>query len=237
MDMPITVEIVDAVNPSIVNAVYAYFSSIDRRFSTFRDDSEITAINSGRLRPESASEDMKHILFLSQKTKEETSGYFDINRNGKMDPSGLVKGWAIWQAAHMLHDAGCNNFYIDAGGDIQVAVMSSSQKQWTVGIRNPFNTKQIVKRIKISEKGIATSGTYERGMHVYNPKSGSKVDDIVSLTVIGPNVYEADRFATAAFAMGKKGIEFIETLTGFEGYMIGTDGIALYTSGFARYIV
>jgi thiamine biosynthesis lipoprotein len=60
-------------------------------------------------------------------------------------------------------------------------------------------------------------------------------EEIVSLTVIGPNIYEADRFATAAFAMGEKGILFIEDLAGFEGYMINHEGLATFTSGFKEY--
>jgi thiamine biosynthesis lipoprotein len=63
------------------------------------------------------------------------------------------------------------------------------------------------------------------------------LQDIVSLTVIGPNVYEADRFATAAFAMGKRGIYFIEQLPGFEGYMIDAAARATFTSGFERYVL
>ena len=58
----------------------------------------------------------------------------------------------------------------------------------------------------------------------------------VSVTVLGPNVYEADRFATAAFAMGSEGIHFIEGLSGFEGYLIDKSGIAALTSGFADYV-
>jgi len=57
------------------------------------------------------------------------------------------------------------------------------------------------------------------------------------VTVIGPNVYEADRFATAAFAMGRKGIEFIEKLVDFEGYMIDAQARATFTSGFERYVL
>jgi thiamine biosynthesis lipoprotein len=60
--------------------------------------------------------------------------------------------------------------------------------------------------------------------------------DIVGLTVIGPNIYEADRFATAAFAMGREGIMFIENLAGFEGYMIDQHGQATFTSHFTRYV-
>jgi thiamine biosynthesis lipoprotein len=65
---------------------------------------------------------------------------------------------------------------------------------------------------------------------------GPLVTDVLSLTVIGPNIYEADRFATAAFAMGEEGIRFIERLEGFEGYMIDRRGQATFTSGFTRYI-
>ncbi len=73
----------------------------------------------------------------------------------------------------------------------------------------------------MSDCGVATSGTSIRGQHIYNPQDdAAPIDEIVSLTVIGPNIYEADRFATAAFAMGSDGIVFIEQLDGFEGYMI-----------------
>ena len=69
-----------------------------------------------------------------------------------------------------------------------------------------------------------------------NPKTKVAAAEIASISVIGPNVYEADRFATAAFAMGEKGIEFIEGLKGFEGYMIKNNQIAVMTSGFKKYL-
>ena len=56
------------------------------------------------------------------------------------------------------------------------------------------------------------------------------------MTIIGPNVYEADRFSTPAFAMGRNGIKFIEKQKGLEGYMIANDGVATYTSGFNKYV-
>ena len=73
--------------------------------------------------------------------------------------------------------------------------------------------------------GIATSGTYVRGQHIYDPhKPERPIVDIVSLTVIGTDVLEADRFATAAFAMGRAGIEFIEQRDGLEGYVVDRNG-------------
>ena len=98
--------------------------------------------------------------------------------------------------------------------------------------------KEIVKVLAVTDKGIATSGTAIRGQHIYNPHNPvTPLQDIVSLTVVGPNVYEADRFATAAFAMGKRGIYFIEQLPGFEGYMIDASARATFTSGFERYVL
>ena len=59
-------------------------------------------------------------------------------------------------------------------------------------------------------------------------------DEIASITVVGPDIYDADRFATAAFAMGRDGIAFIESRPGLEGYAIDRDGVATMTSGFNR---
>jgi thiamine biosynthesis lipoprotein len=173
---------------------------------------------------------------LAEETKKQTRGYFDIVHNKKIDPSGIVKGWAIYQAALLLSKEGVRNYYVEAGGDIQVNGKNENGEAWQVGIRNPFNREEIVKVVFLRDEGIATSGTYIRGQHIYNPhKSGEEISDIMSITVIGPNIYEADRFATAAFAMGKRGISFIENLKGFEGYLIDSEGIATYTSGFEKY--
>lgn len=239
MGMPITVTIVD---PSAAEAdldyVFDYFQKVDNRFSTYKKDSEISAFNRGEIAEKDLSPEMREVFRLSEQTKKETQGFFDIQKaDDTIDPSGLVKGWAIWQAANLLRKKGFKNFYIDAGGDIEASGTNQEEKPWRVGIRNPFNTEEVVKVVGLSNKGIATSGTYIRGQHVYNPHAKGDLQNIVSLSVIGPNVYEADRFATAAFAMQEEGIEFIESLSGFEGYMINTEGIATMTSGFQQYVV
>jgi len=182
---------------------------------------------------------MKHVLELCDETKRQTEGYFDITRrNGKLDPSGLVKGWSINNAAGLLRKRGFDHFYIEAGGDIQAAGNNTEGQPWRVGIRNPFNTNEIVKTIQLSGNAIATSGTYIRGEHIYNPHGDYKpANSIASLSVIGPNIYDADRFATAAFAMGTQGVRFIESLPDLEGYMVDNEGMATLTSNFERYVV
>src|SRR5690242_19350882 len=95
MGMPITLEVAEqAVTQEDMERVFAYFVSVDERFSTFKDTSEISRINRGELLPAQYSEDMQTILTLSEQTRQETNGHFDIHHDGMIDPSGIVKGWA-----------------------------------------------------------------------------------------------------------------------------------------------
>jgi len=237
MGMPITVCIVDA-RPDRERAMsdtFAYFRAIDAQYSTYKDTSEISQINTGLPRSQ-WSKEMQLVFGLCEQTKRETHGMFDIKRpDGMLDPSGLVKGWAINNAARQLKARGFRDFYVDAGGDIQPHGNNGEGGAWRFGIRNPFDRTQIVKTLYVHDEGVATSGTSIRGQHIYNPKGNAPID-IVSLTVIGPNIYEADRFATAGFAMGRAGINFIEHLPALEGYMIDSKGIATMTSGLKRFI-
>lgn len=236
MGMPITVEVIDDIQESNIDSVFDYFKRVDEQYSPYKPTSEVSRINAGL--PETEwSKEMKSVLELCEQTKVSTNGYFDVYHNGQLDPSGLVKGWAINNAAKLLLDKNVTNFYIEAGGDVQTHGSNADGKPWAVGIRNPFNTQEIIKVVNLTTEGIATSGTYVRGQHIYNPLLKDQViDSIASLTVVGPNIYEADRYATAAFAMGKDGIDFIEATSGLEGYMVDKDKIATYTSGFESYV-
>jgi thiamine biosynthesis lipoprotein len=242
MGMPITLEVVDAwATDETFDTVFSYFDYVDNKFSTYKDTSEISLINKNQVALEQASADMQTVFELAERTKQETNGYFDIRHSSggvaMFDPSGLVKGWAIYNAAEILRRKGFENYYVDAGGDIHAVGKNSRGENWRVGIRNPFNLKEIVKVLSVSDCGVATSGTYVRGQHIYTKKRNRRpITDIVSLTVIGPNVYETDRFATAAFAMGREGILFVESLDGFEGYMIDRERQATFTGGFERYV-
>ena len=239
MGMPVTVEVVDAsATQSLLDSAFHYFEYVDEKFSTYKQSSEISRINRGELDPQLASDDMKAIFALAEQTRLETNGYFNIFHAGKYDPSGVVKGWAIFNAASLLRGEGAQNYYIDAGGDIQMSGRNAQGEKWRVGIRNPFKPEEIVKVLSLTDCGVATSGTYIRGQHIYNPRQeDDPLDEIVSITLIGPDVCEADRYATAAFAMGRHGIFFVESLYGFEGYMIDRDGRATFTTGFDKYVL
>lgn len=239
MGMPITVEIVGCASKRLVGDVFAYFAAIDRRFSLFKPDSEITAFNQGRLAPTAISSDLREVLVLADQTRRRTRGYFDICRpDGLIDPSGIVKGWAIRNASRLIEAAGAKDYLVEAGGDIQSWGKAADGTDWKIGIRNPFDDREIIKTVRPLGRGIATSGTYARGDHIYNPhQPGHPIANMVSLTVIGPDVLQADLYATAAFAMGKQGIYFIEEQPQLEGYAVDMNGIATQTSRFGTFVV
>lgn len=236
MGMPITIEVADGA-PAIA-AAFAYFESVDARFSPFKPDSEVAALN--RMGAEAAplSDDMREILALAETTRAETDGYFDICRpGGTIDPSGIVKGWAIRNAARLIAGMGHGNFYVEAGGDVQCAGRNADGRPWRIGIRNPFDEAGVIKALQPGDAGVATSGSYVRGAHIYDPHDpGATLAEVVSLTVIADDICDADRFATAAFAMGRHGIHFVEAMTGLEGYAVDHSGTATMTSGFKRLV-
>ena len=75
---------------------------------------------------------------------------------------------------------------------------------------------------------MATSGTYERGDHVINPRTGKAARGLRSVTVVGPDLARADAYATAALAMGEAGIRWLakQAGDGYESAVVTDDGRA-----------
>lgn len=214
-------------------AVFDFFADADRRFSPFKSDSELCRLNRGE--SDAPSAQMREILALADQSRAATKGYFDIRRpDGLIDTSGVVKGWAIQKGARLLAERGYRNFMVEIAGDIQTGGTREDGSDWRVGIRSPF-ADEVVKVLYPRGHGVATSGSYAQGQHIYNPL-GREPEGVVSLTVICTEVLAADIYATAAFAMGVTGVHFIEKLEGFEAYAIDAAGKARMTSGLKRYL-
>jgi thiamine biosynthesis lipoprotein len=249
MGMPITVVIpqcpfcLQAESPdsacdhrrSAAEEVFQSLREVDERFSPFKEGSEVSRMRRGEVTAESASGEMREVLRLCGETQAASEGYFDAWASGEFDPSGVVKGWSLRRAAALLRHRGFASFSLDGGGDIEARGQRSGAP-WRIGIRNPFDPRTIIKILAVTDRGVATSGNYIRGEHIFDPWTGERADAVASVTVIGPDVLDAARFATAAFAMGERGIAFLATLPSFEGYMVRKDGRAVYTPGFAGYV-
>ena len=106
MGMPITIDVVGATDDgTIIEAAFAYFEEVDRRFSTYRNDSEIAAINRGCLAEAAdCSDEMREVLALAERDEawRRTASSTFGKPDGSLDPSGIVKGWAIRNAAALV---------------------------------------------------------------------------------------------------------------------------------------
>jgi len=226
--------------PSAIERAAAFLHDIDRRFSPYKDDSEITRLMRGRLVLDDASSDVRWIMGLCDELARLTDGYFDARHHradGLPDPTGVVKGWAVEEAAFLLLDEGAANFMINGGGDILTrgSPVPGSAEKWRIGIQHPTERDKVAIVLEVGDAAVATSGTYERGLHVIDPHSGRPAQELVSMSVVGASLTYADAFATASFAMGRKGVEWLAVRGEFEGFAITADDHTIATPGLDRY--
>jgi len=232
MGMPITIDVRDGDRGMEIDDAFAELRRIDAMFSPFRADSAVSKINDGRLRIDDASAEVQDVLARCERYEAVTGGYFSAWRGPVLDPSGYVKGWAIARACAILDAHGHRAYFVDAGGDVRTRGESGTGEPWRIGIRHPVERASVVRVVLGRDLAVATSGTYEKGAHIHDPHTGAPAVELVSLTVVGPSIVEADVQATAAFAMGAGAIEYLEGLPGYEAYAIGPDLRATWTSGF-----
>jgi thiamine biosynthesis lipoprotein len=216
-----------------VDQAVAWLHEVDARFSTYRVDSEIRRLDRGELSLSETSPDVRWVLDRCAALKAATGGFFDARAGGALDPSALVKGWAIERAADMLAAAGCRSFCISGGGDLVVRGGALPEPAWRVGIQHPDDRRAVAGVIAVGDLAVATSGTYERGPHLIDPTTGAAPAGVVSVTVVGPDLGTADAYATAAFAMGLAGPRWTLSLGGgYEALTILADDSVLCTPGF-----
>jgi thiamine biosynthesis lipoprotein len=236
MGMPIVLDLRDDdVDDAVAESAFAWLQWVDETFSTYKPDSEISRLNRGELQLDDAHEEVQRVLARCDQLRGETNGYFDMRRapEGPIDPSGLVKGWAVDRAAELLERAGVRNYALSAGGDMRVRGRAVPEWTWSVGIQHPLDRAAIAKAIETNDLAMATSGAYARGDHVWNPHTGESPAGVLSVTVVGPDLATADAFATAAFAMGPVvGPHWTASLRGYEAMTILADETILTTGGF-----
>ncbi len=204
----------------------------DARLSTYRADSEIRRLDRGELGLADASADVRAVLGRCEALRAETGGFFDARAGGRLDPSALVKGWAVQRAADLLVAGGLTDFCLSVGGDVVTRGNALPRTGWTVGIQHPRDPTAIAARVSAGDLSIATSGAYERGAHVLDPHTHRPPEDVLSVTVTGPDLGTADAYSTAAFAMGARGPAWTLGLRGYEALTILADGTVLSTPGF-----
>ena len=221
MGTGVSLDIPEAKNEVIFSDVFELLRQIDARFSPYKKDSELSGYQRGEIIQKNLSLQMKAVMAACKKFEKLTNGYFSANFAGKYDPTGYVKGWAIAEAGKLIEKQGYKTYCIGIGGDI--LARSGGSKEWQIGIQDPKDKTKILNKLSISNGAVATSGNYERGLHIINPKTSKPANELLSLTVIGPDIIKADVLATAAFAMGKAGVKFVDRQKGYKALAVARE--------------
>jgi thiamine biosynthesis lipoprotein len=220
-------DIRDPITPDIRHALadaVAWLHEVDAVFSTYRADSAISRLSRRETTLTRCPPMVAEVIELCEEATRVTEGFFAITPGGRLDPSGLVKGWAAERASQMLHAAGAHNTCVNGGGDLQLRGEASPGIPWRIGIAHPLLRGQLITVVAGRDMAVATSGTAERGAHIINPHTGLPASGLTSLTVTGRHLTQVDTYATAAFAMGEAAHSWIASQDGYEALAVTADG-------------
>ncbi len=235
MGTVISVDVRDAGVPeAALDDVIAWFHWVDGVFTTYQPDSQISRLGRGEIGVTDCDPWVGWVLERCEDMQRRTNGYFDVWATGQLDPSGLVKGWSVEVASTMLAERGSTRHCINAGGDIRLRGEPEVGRPWRAGIAHP-HVRGLTTIVEGRDLAIATSGTYERGLHVFDPHRGHAAAELASVTVVGADLTVADAYATAAQAMGTDAPAWLAGLGDHEAYLIDAGGHVWWTAGFPAY--
>ncbi len=171
----------------------------------------------------------------------------------QLDFSAIAKGYAVDEISRLFEKNGVENYLVEVGGEVFAQGLNKKGSEWRLGLNTPkaeaaLTDYEII--IKLSGKGIASSGNYrnfyevdgKKYGHIINPKTGyPSLNELLAATVIATDCMTADAYATAFMAMGlDKAIEIAnkndELVACF--FTSNADGIIKreYSDGFIHYV-
>ncbi len=202
---------------------------VDQVFSTYRHDSVVSRLQRGEIALADCSSQVREVLALGERARQESGGAFDVRLPGPdghthLDPSGVVKGWAVDRAAAALDHLPGTDFCLSAGGDMLCRGTRSGAPAWRIGIEDPHDPTRVLAVVPVHDGAVATSGLAHRGAHIVDARTGLTPTAIASVTVVGPDLTGADIDATAAFALGANALTWLQGRAGRSGLVVWADG-------------
>jgi thiamine biosynthesis lipoprotein len=202
---------------------------VDRVFSTYRDDSCVSLLGRGEIGLEDCPPEVAEVLDLGERARGESGGAFSVLRPGPdgepvLDPSGVVKGWAVERASAALAGLDDTDFCLSAGGDLTCRTLDPDGAPWRVGVEDPTDPLRILAVVPVFTGAVATSGTAHRGQHLVDARTGRPPAGVASVTVVAGSLTWADIDATAAYAQGPDAARWLETRPGRSGLVVWADG-------------
>jgi len=175
--------------------------------------------------------DYKRIILEDEKIK--------IGEDQVITLGAIAKGYAVEEAVETLRQHNITMALVDASGNMR-ALGKKPEGAWNIAMEDPRDMNNYIAIIPLDNNAVSTSGDYERYFdekkeyhHIINPKTGYSATELISVTIVTDNAFDADALSTAVFVLGKeKGMALIEALPGVEGLIITREREILRSSGF-----
>ena len=208
-----------------IRAVQSSLAADEQRFSHYREDSDIE-----RIRQEDISSVARHeideVIAHCLELRERSGGAFSYRNPSKdrIDTAGFVKGWAIERAQESMRRFGITDACIGVGGDTTCWGSAEVDRPWRIAIADPTRDTGVAAIVEFPNGGaVATSGTAERGDHIW--RIGEVHDaELASFSVVGPSITWADAYATAGFALGIAGMGWVAEQSGYSSISVTVAG-------------
>lgn len=225
-----------AVSPSEVAPLIAHACALlheaDDMFSMWKPHSPTSRLRRGEITKAMAPPEVAAVLELCATARQLSGGWFDPwALPGGVDPTGYVKGWAAQRALGALAAPFITGAIVNAAGDIASFGGLCETQGFRFGIVNPLVRGELLCVVE-GTSALATSGSYERGLHLIDPHTGSAVAPVASATVSGPDLGLADALATAVAVAGHKGLGIVGALEGYDAMIVALDGTMRWTAEF-----
>jgi thiamine biosynthesis lipoprotein len=219
----------DATGDAAWRAALEVLYDADRTFSTYRADSWICRLDRGEVTVAQCPAEVAEELALGERARVESGGAFDVRRPGadgrtRLDPSGVVKGWAVERAAGALTGLADTDFCLSAGGDLVCSVGDPDAPAWRIGVEDPHDWTRVVAVVPVRSGAVATSGLSRRGAHLVDARTGAVPTALASVTVVADGLTGADIDATAAFALDADAPHWLAGRPGRCGVVVWADG-------------
>ena len=163
-----------------------------------------------------------------------------------LDLGGIGKEYAVDRVAEMAKAAGLVNFMVDFGQDLRTHGEPPEGGPWRIGLEHPSDPGRCWGGVAVTDRGVASSGTYQRFFevdgtrysHILDPRTGWPVRSGVDcVSVIAPTCTEAGILSTAALILGPdEGRTLIEGTLHVTG-CIWSNGNRIHTRSFDEYVL
>lgn len=215
------------VDADVLAAVRADLRWVDATFSAWRPDSDVSRLRLGQVTLDACAPEVSDVLALCAEAHRLTDGRFSATYAGWVDPTGLVKGWAVARVAAVLTAGGSSGHVVNGGGDVLAAGLAADARPWRIGVTDPRASARVLAVFDAVDPGslaIATSGNAERPGEIIDPFTGRAATDVLTSTVIGSDIVMCDAVATAAVVAGSGAIAWLDALPGYEGIVVMRTG-------------